>query len=134
MKTKVTPFLMFDGRAEEAMRFYVSIIPNSTIVSIVRYGAGEAGKEGSVMRADFALAGQPLICIDSPVKHDFTFTPSVSMLVDCVDDAEIAASFMKLSDGGQVMMPLDDYGFSRRFGWVSDRYGVSWQLNLPREE
>ena|SRR6185436_2160358 len=133
MKTKVTPFLMFEGKAEEAMRFYVSLLADSRIDKILRYSAGQAGPEGTVMRADFTLAGQPVICIDSPVKHAFTFTPSVSMFVDCADEDEIGRLFGELSNGGGVMMALGDYGFSRKFAWVADRYGVSWQLNLPHE-
>jgi predicted 3-demethylubiquinone-9 3-methyltransferase (glyoxalase superfamily) len=133
MKTKVTPFLMFEGKAEEAMQFYVSLLADSRIDRILRYGPGEAGAEGTVMRADFTLAGQPVICIDSPVKHAFTFTPSLSMFVDCADEEEIGTLFAKLSSGGGVLMGLGDYGFSRKFAWVSDRYGVSWQLNLPHE-
>ncbi len=133
MSARVTPFLMFEGKAEEAMRFYVSLLADSHIDKIIRYGTGEAGAEGTVMRADFTLAGQPVICIDSPVKHAFTFTPSMSMFVDCADEDEIGTLFFKLSKDGGVMMPLGDYGFSRKFAWVSDRYGVSWQLNLPRE-
>lgn len=133
MRTKVTPFLMFEGKAEEAMRFYVSLLANSHIDKIIRYGAGQAGAEGTVMRADFTLAGQPVICIDSPAKHAFTFTPSMSMFVDCADEDEIGTLFAKLSQDGGVMMPLGDYGFSRKFAWVSDRFGVSWQLNLPHE-
>ncbi len=133
MKTKITPFLMFEGRAEEAMQFYVSLFADSHIGQVFRYGPGEAGAEGSVMRADFTLARQPVICIDSPAKHAFTFTPSMSMFVDCVDEDEIGRLFNHLSEGGGVMMPLGDYGFSRKFAWLSDRYGVSWQLNLPHE-
>lgn len=131
MKTKVTPFLMFEGKAEEAMRFYVSLLPDSRIDNIIHYGAGEPGAEGTVLRANFTLAGQPVICIDSPVKHGFTFTPSLSMFVDCAHEDEIDTLFAKLSQDGGIMMPLGDYGFSRKFAWISDRYGVSWQLNLP---
>ena len=85
------------------------------------------------MRAMFSLAGQEVMCIDSPVKHDFTFTPAMSLFVDCTADAQIEELFARVSEGGQVMMPLDNYGFSRKFAWVSDRFGVSWQLNLPSE-
>ena len=131
MKTAVTPFLMFEGRAEEAMRFYVSVIPNSSIGKIVRHGAGSAGAEGSIMRADFTVAGQAVICFDSPVKHAFTFTPAVSLFIDCADEPEVDRLFAALSEGGNVMMELADYGFSRKFGWVADRFGVSWQINLP---
>jgi len=133
MKTRVTPFLMFDGKAEEAMSFYISIFPDSSVISISRYGPGEAGAEGTVMHAVFSLAGRSVICIDSPVKHDFTFTPAMSLFVDCATDAQIDDLFAKLSAGGQVMMPLGSYGFSPKFAWVSDRFGVSWQLNLPGE-
>lgn len=73
-----------------------------------------------------------MICIDSSVKHNFTFTPSMSIFVDCEDEAELNEAFRQpLSAGGAVLMPLDNYGFSTQFGWVTDRFGVSWQLNLP---
>lgn len=70
------------------------------------------------------------MCIDSPVKHGFTFTPSISLFVECESAAELDGAFQQLAAGGQVLMPLDDYGFSARFGWATDRFGVSWQLNL----
>jgi predicted 3-demethylubiquinone-9 3-methyltransferase (glyoxalase superfamily) len=130
-KTRVTPFLMFEGKAEEAMDFYVSLFPEARVVSLSRYGFGEAGPEGTIRQARFAIAGQSVMCIDSPVKHGFTFTPATSLFVDCASEAQLEELFAKLSAGGQVMMPLGNYGFSRRFGWVSDRFGVSWQLNLP---
>ena len=75
--------------------------------------------------------GREFLCIDSPTKHKFTFTPSMSLFVDCEDQAELEAAFDRLADGGKVLMPVNNYGFSTRFGWVNDRYGVSWQLNLP---
>ena len=133
MTTKITPFLMFEGKAEEAMNFYVSLFENSRVTSIKRYGPGEAGAEGSVTQAAFSIAGQMVMCIDSPMKHGFTFTPSMSLFVDCGSEDEIDKLFSKLSESGQVMMPPGDYGFSRKFAWVSDRFGVSWQLNLPSE-
>jgi predicted 3-demethylubiquinone-9 3-methyltransferase (glyoxalase superfamily) len=123
--------LMFEGSAEQAMNFYVSLFSGSRVDSIVRYGAGEPGTEGTIKRADFTIAGHELICIDSPVSHGFTFTASISIFVDCESDAELRRVFERLAEGGQVFMPLDNYGFSTLFGWVSDRYGVSWQLNLP---
>lgn len=130
MANAVATHLMFDGTAEEAMNLYVSIFKDSTINRIERYAAGEPGAEGSVKQASFTLAGQPFICIDSPVKHDFTFTPSISIFVDCENEAELIEAFEQLAEGGEVLMPVDDYGFSVRFGWLQDRYGVSWQLNL----
>jgi predicted 3-demethylubiquinone-9 3-methyltransferase (glyoxalase superfamily) len=118
-------------RAEEAMNFYVSILPNSRIVDIKRYGPGEPGVEGSVMLATFEIAGETVLCIDSPISHDFTFTPSLSLYVECESEDQIDHLYSALASGGELLMPLDPYGFSRKFGWLNDRYGVSWQLNLP---
>src|SRR6185436_15342580 len=88
MARKISPFLMFEGRAEDAMRFYVSLFPGSEVIRLERYGPGEPGSDGSVKRADFVLAGQAVICIDSPVKHAFTFTPSMSLYAECESEAE----------------------------------------------
>lgn len=128
---KVTPFLMFEGNAEEAMNYYTSLIEGSKITSIVRYAANESGTEGSVMQATFTLKDQEFMCIDSNVKHQFTFTPSFSIFLTCDSEEEIDRLYSSLTDGGQVMMPLGDYFFSKKFGWVSDKFGVSWQLTLP---
>jgi predicted 3-demethylubiquinone-9 3-methyltransferase (glyoxalase superfamily) len=125
MARKITTHLMFDGSAEEAMNFYVSLFRGSEIIQIERYGPGEQGAEGTVKMATFSLGGQEFICIDSPVKHAFTFTPSISLFVECESESEVEELFSKLSDGGQVLMPLDNYGFSTKFGWVKDRFGPS---------
>lgn len=127
---KITTFLMFEGKAEEAMRFYTSLFADSEIRSITRYGSGETGPEGTVQLATFALAGQEFMCIDSPAAHNFTFTPSMSLYVQCDSEAEIDRLFEALGAGGQVLMPLDAYPFSPKFGWVNDAFGVSWQLTL----
>ncbi|WP_066070477.1 VOC family protein [Neobacillus soli] len=130
---KVTPFLMFqDGKAENAMNYYTSLIEDSAITSIVRYGANESGDEGTVMLATFTLKGQEFMCIDSNVKHQFSFTPSFSIYLTCHTEEELDNLYQKLIEGGQALMPLGDYGFSKKFGWVNDRFGVSWQLNLPK--
>jgi predicted 3-demethylubiquinone-9 3-methyltransferase (glyoxalase superfamily) len=128
---KVSTFLMFEGKAEEAMNFYVSLFDGAAVARIQRYGKEGPGKEGSVVVASFTLKGQNFMCIDSYVKHGFTFTPATSIFVDCESEAEVDTLFNKLSDGGKVLMPLDQYPFSRKFAWVADRYGVSWQINLP---
>lgn len=130
MSSKISTFLMFEGKAEEAMNFYVSLFKDASVTSIRRYGPGEAGAEGSVMQAAFSLNGQRFMCIDSSVKHGFTFTPAMSIFVDCASESEVDTLFAKLSEGGQVLMPLGEYPFSRKFGWLADRYGVSWQLTL----
>src|SRR5262245_44480846 len=122
--------LMFDGSAEAAMNFYVGLFRNAKVSHVERYGPGEPGAEGSVKLADFTVAGQRLLCIDSPVKHAFTFTPSVSLFVECESEAELDSAFGQLSTGGGVLMPPGNYGFSTKFAWVNDRFGVSWQLNL----
>jgi predicted 3-demethylubiquinone-9 3-methyltransferase (glyoxalase superfamily) len=122
---------MFEGKAEEAMNLYVSLLPGSEIVDIKRYGPGGPAQEGTVMLGTFTLAGQMVKCTDSFVKHAFTFTPSFSFFVDCESEVQLESLWKTLSEGGSAMMPLNNYGFSRRFGWLSDRFGVSWQLNLP---
>jgi len=119
---------MFSGQAEEAMNSYVSLFENSKIIRVTRYGPNEMGKEGSVQHALFSLNGQELMCIDSNVMHGFTFTPAISLFVECPDEAKITRYFEALSQGGQVLMPLNAYPFSKKFGWVQDRFGVSWQL------
>ena len=131
MALDVTTFLMFQGKAGEALDFYVSLFPNSMILSMLRYGPGEAGAEGSVKTARFSLAGREFMAIDSPVRHAFDFTPSINLFVDCESREELDAAYGKLAEGGTGLMPPGAYGFSTWFAWVNDRYGVSWQLNLP---
>jgi len=131
MVDKVTPFLMFQGDAGAAIARYCELFAGAEVKHLEHYGPGEPGHEGQVRRATLVLAGQELMVFDSPVKHAFGFTPSISMFVDCADELEIEQLFAGLAEGGEVRMPLNNYGFSLRFGWVDDRFGVSWQLNLP---
>jgi predicted 3-demethylubiquinone-9 3-methyltransferase (glyoxalase superfamily) len=131
MAHSVRPFLMFqENNAEEAMNFYVSLFSDGKVIELLRFAKGEQGPEGSVKTGVFSVAGQTIRVFDSPVKHAFTFTPASSLFVECESEAEIARLAAALAESGNVMMPLDNYGFSRQFTWVSDRYGVSWQLNL----
>ena len=132
---KTTTFLMYVGeqcgKAEEAMRFYTSLFKNSEVKSILYFKQGEpGGQEGLVKHAIFTLSGQEYMANDSPMAHKFTFTPAISIFVDCENEKELESLFQSLSENGAIMMELGDYGFSRKFGWVADRYGVSWQLNL----
>ncbi|QDO95859.1 VOC family protein [Ferrovibrio terrae] len=132
MMTRLRPFLMFqEQNAEEAMNFYVSLFPGAKVTDIQRYTAAGPGPEGTVMRADFTVAGQDVICIDSPAKHAFAFTPSFSFFVDCDSEADLRRWHAALAAGGMELMPPNNYGFSQLFTWLQDRFGVSWQLNLP---
>ncbi len=120
------------GKAEEAIKLYTSLFKNSRILHIERYAVGEDKEEtaGNVKHARFILNGQEFMAQDSGRQHAFTFTPAMSIFVECETEAEIDTLFNKLSEGGMVLMPLGKYPFSAKFGWLNDRFGVSWQLNL----
>ena len=122
-----------DGRAHEAMRFYVELFPNSDIVALDLYGADEIGAQGTVRLGVMHLSGQRVMCSESPIRHPFDFTPSLSFWYDCASAQQLDHLFAALSADGVVMMPPDSYGFSPRFAWVQDRFGVSWQLNVVEE-
>jgi predicted 3-demethylubiquinone-9 3-methyltransferase (glyoxalase superfamily) len=126
----ITSLTFQKNDAEQAMDFYVSLFDNSEIIDIQRWGKEGPGKEGTIMLAVFELNGQRFMCSDSPPVHNWDFTPAVSNYVECGNEEEIEKLFSKLSENGAVAMPLDNYGFSQKFGWVIDRFGVSWQLNL----
>ena len=129
---QITPFLMFQkDDAEAAMTTYIALFPQSRVLSIERYGPGEAGREGTVKLATFELNGTPVKCIDSPVKHAFTFTPAMSLFIECDDAVQVDHLAAQLGEGGKALMPPGEYGFSTRFAWMQDKYGVSWQLNFP---
>jgi len=131
MTGQIATFLTFQKEdAEEAMNFYIGLFDSSNIVDLKRWTKEGPGKEGTIMHATFNLNGKLFMCSDSPAIHAWDFTPAVSNYVECVDDSEIDQLFAKLSENGKVMMPLDNYGFSQKFGFVEDRFGVSWQLNL----
>ena len=131
MNVTVEPFLMFEGQAEAAMTFYVAVVPNSRVIEIEHYAAGEVGKDGTIKLALFELSGLRVRCTDSPIAHAFTFTPSLSLFLTVDDVQHIDDLAATLGADGQALMPPDDYGFSRRFAWVQDRFGVSWQINCP---
>jgi len=129
--TTARPFLMFqDNRAQAALDLYFATLPDSRMIRVERYAEGEPGLVGSIKVAVFTICGREFMCSDSPIKHGFTFTPSSSTFVEFDSVAELERVFGILSDGGEVLMPLDNYGFSERFGWINDRFGVSWQLNF----
>jgi predicted 3-demethylubiquinone-9 3-methyltransferase (glyoxalase superfamily) len=127
----VTPFLMFEGRAEEAMQLYVSLFPDGRVVELVRRPPTAGQAVGLVFLARFTIGGQAIMCSDSDVKHAFTFTPSSSLYVQFEAENELVRVVDALSAGGVLLMEPANYGFSRKFAWLNDRFGVSWQLNLP---
>ena len=113
---KITPFLWFDGQAEEAANFYTTIFKNSKIESIARFGEGGVGEAGKVMTVTFQLDGQEFTALNG--GPEFKFTPAISFYVDCKTQAEVDKLWEKLSAGGQ----------KSQCGWLTDKYGVSWQI------
>lgn len=130
MSTTLTPSLMFIGKASEAIDLYTSIFDDAELVRVDRYDASNPEMEGQIMQAELRLQHQTLLFTDSPDVHNFSFTPSVSFFVRCESKEEVDRIFGALSEDGAVMMPLDAYPFSERFGWCNDRFGVSWQVGL----
>lgn len=113
---KITPFLWFNDQAEEAVQFYTSIFINSSVGRMVHYGKNAPMPEGSVMTIEFFLNGQKFTALNGgPV---FSFTPAVSFVVNCADQEEIDQLWKRLSENGTIM----------QCGWVTDKYGVSWQI------
>lgn len=133
---EITPHLWFDGQAEEAAHFYASAFENSEIGRVLHYDEASAEAsgqpEGSVLTIEFRLDGHPFVGLNGGPQ--FHFTPAISFFVSCDTRAEIDALYETLSDGGGMIMPLQEYPFSERYCWLSDRYGVSWQLNLAARE
>lgn len=131
MASGVRPFLTFQGGvAREAIEFYVSLFDDGEVVSMSVYGPDGPGPEGTLMRAQFRLGGQDFHASDSFITHAWGFTPALSIWIETESEAELDRLFVALSERGRVLMPPDTYGFSARFGWLNDRFGVSWQLNL----
>ena len=128
----VRTFLTFQGgTARAALDLYREVFDDFELIEIDHYVSGDVGPEGTVKVAQFRLAGAEFSCADNPVSHEWGFTPAVSLWIDCDDADELNRLLAGLGQDGETFMPLDDSGFSRRFGWVADRFGVTWQLNLP---
>jgi predicted 3-demethylubiquinone-9 3-methyltransferase (glyoxalase superfamily) len=131
IENQIITFLTFqNNKAEKAMNFYVELFDNSKIIDVQRWGKEGPVAEGRIMHATFELNGNLFMCSDSPPVHDWDFTPAVSNYIECENESEQKRLFSKLSENGNVTMPLDNYGFSQKFGWVIDQFGISWQLNL----
>ena len=113
---KITPFLWFDGKAEEAANFYVSVFPNSKVRRIGRYSDAGPGPKGDVMIVDFELDGQPFTGLNGGPMYKFN--EATSFVVHCKDQAEVDHYWSKLTEGGQEV----------QCGWLKDKYGLSWQI------
>ena len=113
---KITPFLWFDGKAEEAVNFYTSIFKNSKVGSMTRYAEEKHGLKGTVMTATFQLDGQEFMALNG--GPEFTFSPALSFFVNCGTQEEVDELWEKLSEGGE----------KQRCGWLKDKYGISWQI------
>ena len=116
MMQKITPFLWFDGNAEEAANFYISIFKNSKMGKISRYGEAGPGPKGSAMSVTFQIEGQEFFALNGGPQ--FKFTPAISFFVDCKTQEEVDDLWEKLSAGGRT----------DRCGWLQDKFGVSWQI------
>ncbi|MDB5409444.1 MAG: 3-demethylubiquinone-9 3-methyltransferase [Rhodospirillales bacterium] len=113
---KITPFLWFDGKAEEAMAFYTSIFPDSKTIDIRRSGDAGPGSKGAVMATTFQLCGQEFIALNG--GPHFSFTPAISFFVSCETQDEVDALWDRLLEGGKA----------QRCGWLTDKFGLSWQI------
>jgi predicted 3-demethylubiquinone-9 3-methyltransferase (glyoxalase superfamily) len=116
---KITTFLTFDGKAEEAVQFYTSVFPRSRVVTTTRYGDDGPGPKGSLMTALFELEGQKFVALNG--GPSFTFSQGISLLVNCDTQEEIDRLWAKLTDGGKEI----------QCGWLVDKFGVTWQI-VPR--
>jgi predicted 3-demethylubiquinone-9 3-methyltransferase (glyoxalase superfamily) len=127
---KIDPCLWFDHQAEEAVKLYTSLFQNSKIEALSYYGENMPLPAGTVLTVSFSLAGLNFLALNG--GPEYQFTPAVSFFVLCQSEAEIDRLWNQLCEGGTVLMELDQYPFSEKFGWLNDRYGVSWQLNLTQ--
>jgi predicted 3-demethylubiquinone-9 3-methyltransferase (glyoxalase superfamily) len=129
---KITPFLWIDNQTEEAVNFYTSIFNNSKIKFVTHNSPDSARmsgkKEGSVLTISFQIEGQEFTALNGGTF--FKINPSISFFVHCDTPEEIDRLWSRLSAGGDVLMALDRYPFNEKYGWVKDKFGVSWQLIL----
>jgi predicted 3-demethylubiquinone-9 3-methyltransferase (glyoxalase superfamily) len=117
------------GRAQDAIDVYVSAFADSRILEVERFGSDDDGERG-IKHARVVVAGHELAVMDSAGAHPFTFTPAISFVVELASEDELDAAWATLGTGGAVLMPLQAYDFSPKFGWLQDRFGVTWQLNI----
>jgi predicted 3-demethylubiquinone-9 3-methyltransferase (glyoxalase superfamily) len=119
------------GRAGEAVAFYAELIPGVSVERVVPLSGPSDSGSDELQRIEFTIGTTPFIAFDSAGPHQFTFTPAVSVWLNLDNEETFTTVFTALAEGGTIHMPIGDYGFGRRFAWVDDRFGVSWQLNEP---
>ncbi|MHB0859435.1 MAG: VOC family protein [Anaerolineae bacterium] len=125
---KISPFFTLCGNAEEAMRYYISIFPDSRMLSLTHFGKGDRGEEGKVLNGTFELMGKQFMVMDMEQQYCPESTWAVSLLVNCSQEAEFDRLFDGLSEGGSVMMGPEPVYNLRKVSWVTDKFGVTWQL------
>lgn len=132
-KQKITYCLWLVKQVEEAVNFYTTVFPEAKSTCIDPNPVDTpSGKAGTVLTASFDLAGQSFLLLNGGTQ--FKLNPSVSFMINCDTAEEVETCWNKLSDGGKALMPLDKYPFSDKYGWIEDKYGVSWQLILPQSK
>lgn len=128
--SQVSTFVMFQGEAQRAIDLYSQVFERFRLMQVQHYDPTPDGRR-LIKHASIDFDRQNLVFTDSPISHDFSFTPAVSLFINLPNEEALEQAFHRLAEGGKVLMPLDDYGFSARFGWLNDRFGLSWQLNVP---
>lgn len=133
-ENKIAFCLWFDDQAEEAANFYVSLFDNAKIIETTPFQVETPSEKpiGSVMTVDFELEDFPFTALNG--GPEFKFTPAISFFINCTSKEEVDDLWEKLSEGGKVLMPLNKYDFSEKYGWIQDKYGVSWQIIFTSPE
>lgn len=133
---KITPCVWFNGDAEEAVNFYTSVFKKSKVGKVLRYDEASAEASGqplgSVLTIDFAIEGNDFLALNG--GSAFKINPAISFFVITKDESEVDFLWEKFSDGGKVLMELDQYDWSKKYGWIEDKFGLSWQLMLTEDE
>ncbi|WP_424981921.1 VOC family protein [Maritalea sp. S77] len=124
---KLHPMLMFKGNAGDALSHYSNAIPAALVTD------KRTRDDGTIESANLVFGNNQLLMIDSPIDQPFDFTPSFSLFVFFEDPVSLDLAYERLSKEGNVMMQLGEYDFAKRYGWVSDKFGVCWQLCLPKD-
>jgi predicted 3-demethylubiquinone-9 3-methyltransferase (glyoxalase superfamily) len=141
---KLSIFLMFHGNAEEAMSFYTSVFENAEVVHVIRARGEDTGwTEGTLQYGIFKIAGQQVVCMNTPPPgsrahntapwHEFKFNPAITIYVERDSKEDFDKLYEALIEGGEIYLPAQSYGFSPKFAWVNDRYGISWRINLSSD-